>query len=58
MASPAGIEPTTPSLGNLCSIQLSYGDTLNYDITALQTGKSLRKRLNSVCFWPLPGKHS
>jgi hypothetical protein len=24
--SPAGIEPATPSLGNLCSIQLSYGD--------------------------------
>ena len=26
MASPIGFEPTAPSLGNLCSIQLSYGD--------------------------------
>jgi hypothetical protein len=24
MAPPAGLEPTTPGLGNLCSIQLSY----------------------------------
>lgn len=27
VASPRGIEPLTPSLGNLCSIQLSYGDS-------------------------------
>jgi hypothetical protein len=24
MVPPAGVEPATPSLGNLCSIQLSY----------------------------------
>ena len=27
VASPAGFEPTAPGLGNLCSIQLSYGDS-------------------------------
>ena len=26
MASPAGLEPATHSLGNCCSIRLSYGD--------------------------------
>ena len=26
MASPGGIEPPTPGLGNLCSVRLSYGD--------------------------------
>lgn len=26
MASPRGFEPPAPGLGNLCSIQLSYGD--------------------------------
>src|SRR5215217_1846351 len=27
MASPAGLEPATPGLGNQCSIRLSYGDS-------------------------------
>ena len=26
LASPAGLEPATPGLGNQCSIRLSYGD--------------------------------
>ena len=30
LASPIGFEPTAPSLGNLCSIQLSYGDTSRF----------------------------
>ncbi len=25
---PTGVEPATPSLGNLCSIQLNYGTNL------------------------------
>ncbi len=29
MASPTGIEPVAPSLGNLCSILLSYGDVID-----------------------------
>lgn len=28
MASAAGLEPTTPGLGNRCSIQMSYADNL------------------------------
>ena len=28
MASAAGLEPTTPGLGNQCSIQMSYADNL------------------------------
>jgi hypothetical protein len=33
MASPAGLEPATHSLGNCCSIRLSYGDIngLNFE---------------------------
>ena len=27
MASAAGLDPTAPGLGNLCSILMSYGDT-------------------------------
>ena len=28
LASPAGLEPATPGLGNRCSIRLSYGDLM------------------------------
>ncbi len=31
MASPAGLEPATHSLGNCCSILLSYGDSSRKD---------------------------
>ena len=36
MASAAGLEPTTPGLGNQCSIQMSYADNLIpvYSLTA------------------------
>jgi hypothetical protein len=30
LASPAGLEPATYSLGNCCSIRLSYGDTQRF----------------------------
>jgi hypothetical protein len=31
MASPTGLEPATHSLGNCCSIRLSYGDDVGHD---------------------------
>lgn len=31
MASAAGLEPTTPGLGNQCSIRMSYADYLASD---------------------------
>ena len=31
MASAAGLEPTAPGLGNLCSILMSYADNLILD---------------------------
>ncbi len=31
MASAAGLEPTTPGLGNQCSIRMSYADYLAFD---------------------------
>lgn len=31
MASAAGLEPTTPGLGNQCSIRMSYADNLVFD---------------------------
>ena len=42
LASPARIELATPSLGNLCSIQLSYGDTHSQRSTDELVGKLLR----------------
>src|SRR5271167_3606533 len=32
MASPTGLEPATHSLGNYCSIRLSYGDTRRFSV--------------------------
>ena len=33
MASAAGLEPTTHSLGNCCSILMSYADVIIFDYT-------------------------
>ena len=40
MASAAGLEPTTHSLGNCCSILMSYADTVIFDYTLNQKNAS------------------
>ena len=49
MASPARFELTTPGLGILCSIRLSYGDFTNYiNGLAVSTSSAFRRIARSI----------
>ena len=48
MASPTGLEPATHSLGNCCSILLSYGDAT---ADRILFGGAFRQQRNARCRW-------
>ena len=53
MASAAGLEPTAPGLGNLCSILMSYADLIQERIiTALFTKSIILRHLSTISDWP------
>ncbi len=53
MASAAGLEPTAPGLGNLCSILMSYADLKQERIiTALFTKSIILRHLSTISDWP------
>ncbi len=54
LASPAGFEPTTPGLGILCSILLSYGDLLT--LLALLKPQKKERLLCEQRFTPMPDR--
>ena len=53
MASAAGLEPTAPGLGNLCSILMSYADLKQERIiTALFAKSIILRHLSTISDWP------
>ena len=42
LVTPAGFEPATPGLGNRCSIQLSYGTIIIFQIVSLSSASVFR----------------
>jgi hypothetical protein len=51
MASPTGLEPATHSLGNCCSILLSYGDDVRQDTLPVCTSPAALSSLRFELQW-------